>query len=51
MPNDKDSVQVYLKKMTDILTEMEMVNKKVETLKVSSQKMVDRSHYDENNIK
>ena len=51
MPNDKDSVQVYLKKMTDILTEMEMVNMKVENLKVSAQKMVDRAHYDENNIK
>ena len=53
VPNDKDSVQVYLKKMTDILSEMETggVDKKVEGLKVTSDTMVEREHFDALNIR
>ena len=53
VPNDKDSVQVYLKKMTDILSEMETggVDKKVEGLKVTSDTMVERDHFDAPNIR
>jgi spectrin beta len=45
--NDEDSVQLYLKKITDIITEMEAsVDAKVAALSTHSQAMVQRAHFD-----
>ena len=48
--NDEDSVLIYLKKINDILAEMEGYNKKIETIKAMSEKMIERSHFDSANI-
>jgi spectrin beta len=45
--NDEDSVQLYLKKITDIIAEMEAtVDAKVSALATHSQTMVTRAHFD-----
>ena len=50
MRNDEDSVQIYLKKITDIITEMDAFDAKVTALTAHSKAMVDRSHFDSANI-
>ncbi len=49
--NDEDSVQIYLKKITDIIAEMETSwDAKVAALDAHSRTMVDRGHFDSANI-
>ena len=48
--NEEDSVLIYLKKVNDILAEMEPVNKKIEAINGMSEKMIERSHFDSANI-
>jgi spectrin beta len=49
--NDEDSVQIYLKKITDIIAEMETSwDAKVAALDAHSRAMVDRGHFDSANI-
>merc|ERR1719285_283191 len=50
VPQDKDTVQIYLKKMSDILSEMDTLQKKVDSLSVSCTQMVERAHFDADNI-
>jgi len=51
VPQDKDTVQIYLKKMSDILSEMDTsLQKKVDGLQVSCTQMVERAHFDADNI-
>jgi len=48
--NDEDSVLIYLKKINDILAEMEAYETKIEQIKVMSARMIERSHFDSANI-
>ena len=50
--NDEDSVQIYLKELTDIIADMEASwDAKVSALEAHSRTMVDRGHFDSANIK
>ena len=48
--NDEDSVLIYLKKINDILVEMEAYEAKIESIKTMSASMIERSHFDSANI-
>ena len=48
--NDEDSVQIYLKKVNDILVEADNQEQKVSELRISSERMIERKHFDSSNI-
>merc|ERR1719422_2799823 len=48
--NDEDSVQIYLKKVNDIMTEADNYEQKVNEMRISSERMIERGHFDSSNL-
>ena len=48
--NDEDSVQIYLKKVNDILVDADSQEQKISELRISSERMIERGHFDKSNI-
>merc|ERR1719347_742959 len=48
--NDEDSVQIYLKKVNDIMTEADNYEQKVNEMRISSERMIERGHFDSGNL-
>ena len=48
--NDEDSVQIYLKKVNDIMADADNYEHKVSEMRISSEKMIERGHFDSGNI-
>jgi len=48
--NDEDSVQIYLKKVNDIISDAENYEQKLNEMRISSERMVERGHFDSNNL-
>merc|ERR1711892_485679 len=44
--NDEDSVQIYLKKVNDIISDAENYEQKLNEMRISSEKMIERGHFD-----
>merc|ERR1719228_1695946 len=44
--NDEDSVQIYLKKVNDIMTEADNYEQKVNEMRISSERMIERGLFD-----
>jgi len=48
--NDEDSVQIYLKKVNDIISDAENYEQKLNEMRISSERMVERGHFDSSNL-
>ena len=48
--NDEDSVQIYLKKVNDLISDLDTFEQKLNELRITSQCMTERGHFDSNNI-
>ena len=48
--NDEDSVQIYLKKVNVIMAEADSYEQKISELRISSERMIERGHFDSTNI-
>ena len=48
--NDEDSVQIYLKKVNDIMSEANNYEQDVNELRISSEQMIERGHFDSTNL-
>merc|ERR1719445_207309 len=48
--NDEDSVQIYLKKVNVIMAEADSYDQKISELRISSERMIERGHFDSTNI-
>jgi len=48
--DDEDSVQIYLKKVNDIIVDAENHEQKLNEMRISSERMVERGHFDSSNI-
>ena len=48
--NDEDSVQIYLKKVNDILSEANNYEQNVNEMRISSERMIERGHFDSTNL-
>ena len=48
--NDEDSVQIYLKKVNDLISDLDTFEQKLNELRIASESMTERGHFDSNNI-
>merc|ERR1719341_2965704 len=48
--NDEDSVQIYLKKVNDIISDAENYEQKLNEMRINSERMVERGHFDSGNL-
>jgi len=48
--NDEDSVQIYLKKVNDIISDADNYEQKVNELRIDSERMIERGHFDSSSI-
>ena len=48
--NDEDSVQIYLKEVNDVISDTQNYKQKLNEMRISSEKMVEREHLDSQNI-
>merc|ERR1719341_1365992 len=48
--NDEDSVQIYLKKVNDIISDAENYEQKLNEMRINSERMVERGHFDSSNL-